>query len=113
MTLTGRVSLTFGRGSRHIVVKVAIPRFVGVASMPEPIITIARAAKESGLKYHVVLRLIHERRIASVRVAGTRRVRLSAVRACIEEIASASKAGPCTFGDSGSGCVARSSGGAA
>jgi excisionase family DNA binding protein len=57
--------------------------------MPEPIITIAQAARECGLRYHVLLRLIHERRIASVRVAGVRRVRLSEVRACIEEISSA------------------------
>jgi excisionase family DNA binding protein len=57
--------------------------------MSEPIITIARAARECGLAYHVLLRLIHERRIPSVRVAGTRRVRLSAVRAIVEEIASA------------------------
>ena len=56
--------------------------------MPEPIITIAKAARECGLQYHVLLRLIHERRIASVRVAGTRRVRLSEVRSCIEEITS-------------------------
>ena len=29
--------------------------------MAEPIITIARAARECGLRYHVLLRLIHER----------------------------------------------------
>ena len=43
--------------------------------MAEPIITIASAARKIGLGYHVLLRLIHERRVPSVRVAGTRRVR--------------------------------------
>ena len=54
--------------------------------MPEPICTISKAARLCGLEYHVLLRLVHERRVASVRVAGTRRIRLSEARACIEEI---------------------------
>jgi excisionase family DNA binding protein len=54
--------------------------------MPEPIITIAAAARQTGLAYHALLRLLHMRRIPSVRVAGTRRVRLSQVAAYIQEI---------------------------
>jgi excisionase family DNA binding protein len=51
----------------------------------ERIISIAAAARATGLPYHTLRRLIHLRRVASVRVGGTRRVRLSAVRVAIEE----------------------------
>lgn len=54
--------------------------------MSEPIIPIATAARELGIPYHTLRRLIHARRIASVRLSGIRRVRLSAVRAALEEI---------------------------
>ena len=55
-------------------------------TMAEPIISISRAAREVGLAYHVLIRLVHLRRVPSVRVDGVRRVRLSQVRAVIEEI---------------------------
>ena len=46
--------------------------------MPEPICTISKAARLCGLEYHATRsRLVHEGRVASVRVAGTRRIRLS------------------------------------
>jgi len=55
--------------------------------MAEPIIPITRAARAVGLPYQSLLRLIHLGRIPSVRIAGgTRRVRLSAVLAHIEEL---------------------------
>jgi excisionase family DNA binding protein len=61
----------------------------GVAEMAEPIITIAAAARSTGVPYASLLRLIHLRRIPCVRVAGTRRVRLSQVQSCIEELGAA------------------------
>jgi excisionase family DNA binding protein len=54
--------------------------------MAEKIIPIAKAARLLGLEYHTLLRLLHDKRIPSVRVCGVRRVRLSQVRAAIEEV---------------------------
>jgi len=54
--------------------------------MAEPIVTVSRAARETGLPYQTLLRLVAHGRVASVRVAGgPRRVRISAVRAILEE----------------------------
>jgi excisionase family DNA binding protein len=53
--------------------------------MAEPIISIAAAARAVGIPYHTLRRLIGLGRIASVRVAGIRRVRASQVIAAIEE----------------------------
>jgi len=54
--------------------------------MAERLLTIAQAARETGLVYHTLRRLIARGRVASVRVAGLRKVRLSAVQAVLEEI---------------------------
>jgi excisionase family DNA binding protein len=54
--------------------------------MAEPIIPIAAAARLTGIPYHTLLRLVHEGRIACVRVSGIRRIRLSQVQAAIEEV---------------------------
>jgi hypothetical protein len=52
----------------------------------EPIITIARAARMSGISIFTLRRLVRSGRCASVRVAGVRRVRLSAVMSCLQEL---------------------------
>jgi hypothetical protein len=57
--------------------------------MVEPIISVAKASRQTGVPYHVLLRLMHLRRIPSVRVAGIRRVRLSQVASAIEEVSAA------------------------
>ena len=51
----------------------------------EPIITIARAARESGIPVYTLRRLIDRGLVAHVRLGGMRRVRLSAVLACVQE----------------------------
>jgi excisionase family DNA binding protein len=51
----------------------------------EPIMPVSRAAKLSGIPVFTLRRLVRSGRVASVRVAGIRRVRLSAVSACLEE----------------------------
>jgi excisionase family DNA binding protein len=54
--------------------------------MDERLITIAEAARETGLVYYTLRRLVVRGAIPSVMVAGgVRRVRLSAVRACFQE----------------------------
>lgn len=59
---------------------------VEVTPMAEPLIPMTRAAAELGVPYQSFRRLVHLKRIPSVRFAGIRRVRLSAVRAALEEI---------------------------
>lgn len=53
----------------------------------EPILTVSRAAKMSGLPVLTLRRLVRSGRVRSVKVAGIRRVRLSAVAECLEESA--------------------------
>jgi excisionase family DNA binding protein len=58
----------------------------GRASMAEPFIPIAAAARSTGIPYHTLRRLIASGRMPSVRFAGIRRVRLSQIVAAIEEL---------------------------
>jgi hypothetical protein len=51
----------------------------------EPILTIAAAARATGIACLALERLGALDCVASLRVAGVRRVRLSAVLACLEE----------------------------
>jgi hypothetical protein len=55
----------------------------------EPIITMSRAARLSGLNPVALRRLVLSRRIASVKVGAVHRVRLSAVLAFLVECPSA------------------------
>ena len=54
--------------------------------MSEPLVSIAMGARETGISYRALRRLIHAGRLPSVRFAGIRRVRLSQLRAAIEEL---------------------------
>ena len=56
-----------------------------MSSHVEPILTMAAAARAVGLPVLALRRLVYAGRIAHVKVAGVRRVRLSAVLACLEE----------------------------
>jgi hypothetical protein len=55
-------------------------------AMAERIVTLASASRATGLAYHTLRRLVHSRRIKSVRVDGIARCRLSDVFAVIEEL---------------------------
>jgi len=57
--------------------------------MAEQLVPIARAARETGIPYQTLWRLVHAGRIPSVEFAGLRRVRLSQVRGSIREIGDA------------------------
>jgi excisionase family DNA binding protein len=54
--------------------------------MAEPLITMTRAAKETGIPLQTMYRLVHARRLPSVVFAGIRRVRLSEILAAMEEV---------------------------
>jgi hypothetical protein len=57
-----------------------------VASTAEPLRTIKSVARETGIPYLTLRRLIRERRVPSVSVAGLPpRLRLTDIRATIEE----------------------------
>ncbi len=51
----------------------------------EPLLTIAAAARAAGLPYGTLRRMIHSRLVAAVEVAGSIRVRLSAVESVIRD----------------------------
>jgi len=53
--------------------------------MAEPLLTCAEASRRTGISYSMLRRLLINGRIASVDVAGVRRVRLSAVRSAMSE----------------------------
>jgi excisionase family DNA binding protein len=54
--------------------------------MGEPLIHMAKAAKECGIPYPTMLRLVRAGRLPSVRFGGIRRCRLSEIRSAIEEL---------------------------
>jgi len=56
------------------------------ASAPEPLRSISAAAREVGVSRAILARLVHQRRVASVNVAGMIKVRLSEVRAAIHDV---------------------------
>jgi excisionase family DNA binding protein len=51
----------------------------------EPILTVSKAAELSGVPLYTLRRLVRAGRVRSVKVAGIRRVRLSAVAEVLEE----------------------------
>jgi excisionase family DNA binding protein len=59
---------------------------VAQSAEPEPLLTIASAARHTGVAEWTLRRLVRDGRIPSVDVAGARRVRLSAVQAAIREV---------------------------
>jgi hypothetical protein len=60
----------------------------------QPIITIARAARMSGISIFTMRRLVRSGRCASVHVAEVGRVRLSAVMSCRRELRLAKRTSP-------------------
>ena len=52
---------------------------------PEPLIPVARAARNLGLSYTTLRRLVRSGRVASTTIAGTVRVRLTDIRRSIQE----------------------------
>ena len=57
-----------------------------IHSNAEPLKTVAAAARETGLSYSTLRRLVQLRRIPSVRIAGRLKVKLSDVQAAIETV---------------------------
>jgi excisionase family DNA binding protein len=51
----------------------------------EPILTVSKASELSGVPVFTLRRLVRSGRVASVKVCGIRRVRLSAISECLEE----------------------------